>query len=61
MQLVAGRLPTNLPPRHIVTASSIAMNAGASADRLSRLVINHLSSLAAADRARPLVQTVAVA
>jgi hypothetical protein len=50
MQLAAGRLPTDLPPRHIVSASTVALASGAHATELSHRVITHLSNLAAAER-----------
>lgn len=52
MQLSAGRVPTDLPPRFIVGASGLALAAGASASTLSNRVIAHLASIAAAGRAR---------
>ena len=52
MQLSAGRVPTDLPPRFIVGASGLALAAGASASALSNRVIAHLASIAAAGRAQ---------
>jgi hypothetical protein len=52
MQLASGRLPTDLPPRFFVSASAIALSAGAPADELSNRVITHLSNLAAGERQR---------
>ncbi len=60
MQLVAGQVPA-LPPRHLVSAASLAMSTGAEPQQLSRLVITHLANQAAAERTQPLVQTKAVA
>jgi hypothetical protein len=50
MQLAAGRLPTDLPPRFLVAASTIALASGAPAADLSNRVITHLSNQAAAER-----------
>jgi hypothetical protein len=50
MQLTAGRLPADLPPRFLVAASTIALASGAPAADLSNRVITHLSNLAAAER-----------
>jgi hypothetical protein len=50
MQLAAGRLPADLPPRFFVSASAIALSAGAPAADLSNRVITHLSNLAAGER-----------
>jgi hypothetical protein len=61
MQLRAGRIPDNMPPRHITSAASLALGNGADPQYLSRLIIDHLSRIAAAQRARPLVQLAAVA
>lgn len=61
LKLAAGKVPEELPPRHLVSASSMALGNGANATRLSHLVISHLSRLAAAERERPLVQLAAVA
>lgn len=52
MELAAGRMPRDLPPRFIVSASSLALGAGANAAELSDRVINHLSNQAAAERAQ---------
>jgi hypothetical protein len=52
MQLAAGRLPLDLPPRFFVSASAIALAAGAPATDLSNQVITHLSNLAAGERQR---------
>ena len=44
--LVQGRVPTDLPPRFLVSASSYALATGqTSPRRLSQLVINHLTQL----------------
>jgi hypothetical protein len=46
-QLVQGRVPTRLPPRFLVSASSYALATGRTPPhQLSRLVIDHLSYLA---------------
>jgi hypothetical protein len=50
MQLAAGRLPAELPPRFLVSASAIALASGAPAAELSNRVVTHLSNLAAAER-----------
>ncbi|MHB8267810.1 hypothetical protein [Bradyrhizobium sp.] len=50
MQLAAGRLPTDLPPRFLVAASTIALASGAPPADLSNRVITHLSNQAAAER-----------
>jgi predicted transcriptional regulator len=50
MQLAAGRLPAELPPRFLVSASAIALASGAPATELSNRVVTHLSNLAAAER-----------
>jgi hypothetical protein len=41
--LKRGRPPIGLPPRHVVSASRYALEAGADPDQLGRLVIQHLS------------------
>jgi hypothetical protein len=61
LKLAAGKVPEDLPPRHLVSASSLALGNGAHAARLSHLIVSHLSRLAAAERERPLVQLAAVA
>lgn len=43
-QLVKGIVPKNLPPRFLVSASRHALARGASPPKLSKIVINHLSS-----------------
>jgi hypothetical protein len=53
MQLTAGRLPADLPPRFLVSASSLALASGAPAAELSQRVVTHLSNLAAAERHQP--------
>jgi hypothetical protein len=50
MQLTAGRLPDDLPPRFLVSASALALASGAPAADLSKRVIMHLSNLAAGER-----------
>jgi hypothetical protein len=45
-QLIRGNVPTDLPPRHLVSASSYALATGqVQAQQLSNLVINRLASL----------------
>lgn len=61
LKLSAGRLPRELAPRHLVSAAALAMSSGANVASLSLLVITHLSSLAAAERERPLIDQAAVA
>lgn len=61
LKLGAGRLPSELAPRHLVSASALAMSSGANVTTLSDLVTTHLSSLAAAERERPLIDHAAVA
>jgi hypothetical protein len=53
IQLAAGRIPRDLPPRFIVSASQLALQAGAPPNELSERVIKYLSSLAAAERQQP--------
>jgi hypothetical protein len=53
IELAAGRIPADLPPRFLVSASSLALGAGAPADELSNRVILHLSNQAAAERHQP--------
>jgi hypothetical protein len=50
MELAAGRMPRNLPPRFIVSASALALAGGVDASELSERVIKHLSNQAAAER-----------
>jgi hypothetical protein len=50
MQLAAGRLPNDLPPRFLVSASALALASGAPANEVSQRVITHLSNLAAGER-----------
>lgn len=45
-QLVQGIVPKDLPPRYLVSASRHALAKGASLPKLSKIVINHLSSKA---------------
>lgn len=52
MQLSAGRVPSDLPPRFLVGASGLALAAGAPAAALSRTVVAHLAAVAAAGRGR---------
>lgn len=49
-RLARGVLPTDLPPRFLVSAGRHAIGLGASAPQLSRLVIGHLAEIAAAER-----------
>ncbi len=42
--LASGRVPSGLPPRHLVSASHYALDLGAPALRLSELVTRHLTS-----------------
>jgi hypothetical protein len=51
--LAAGRMPDDLPPRFLVSASALALASGASAAELSNRVILHLSNQAAAERDQP--------
>lgn len=45
-QLLRGKIPQSLPPRHLVSAAAYAVSAGKTdARQLSQLVINHLASL----------------
>lgn len=53
MLLASGRMPRDLPPRFIVSASQLALEAGTPPADLAERVINHLSSLAAAERKEP--------
>jgi hypothetical protein len=55
IQLARGRVPVNLPPRFLVSASRFALTMGAPANRISDLVINHLSRRAAEIRANPVL------
>jgi hypothetical protein len=48
--LASGRVPADLPPRHLVSASHYALARGAPAHTLSDLVIRHLSDPTAAPR-----------
>ncbi len=59
--LARGKVPQDLPPRFLVSASRYALSMGASADPLSELVIDHLSRQAAVVRARPLIRRTAAA
>ncbi|WP_052215879.1 hypothetical protein [Sphingomonas sp. ERG5] len=43
--IAAGRMPTDLPPRFLVSASRFALEANADPDRISALVIGHLAGL----------------
>jgi hypothetical protein len=59
--LAQGRVPSDLPPRFFVSASSMALAAGAPASELSHRVVMHLSNLAAAQRSQPLIGHAAAA
>jgi hypothetical protein len=61
MQLAAGRLPADLPPRFLVSASVLALASGAPASDLSNRVITHLSNQAAGERNRSRMWLAAVA
>jgi hypothetical protein len=61
MLLRAGRLPVNLPPRFIVSASRYAIEAGADTAKLSRLIIGRLSRRAPASRTWPARQPISQA
>lgn len=61
MQLAAGRLPADLPPRFLVAASTVALTSGTNAAELSNRVITHLSNLAAAERSQSTSWLAAVA
>lgn len=45
VRIAAGQMPTDLPPRFLVSASRFALEAGAQPDAVSRLVIGHLARL----------------
>ena len=60
LRLRAGQVP-DLAPRHLVSASRLALQAGADPHTLSDLVINHLARKAAEERARPLLDAPAAA
>ena len=60
LRLRAGQVPP-LAPRHLVSASRLALQAGAEPNALSDLVINHLARQAAEERARPLLDAPAAA
>jgi hypothetical protein len=53
IELAAGRIPRELPPRFLVSASALALASGAPAGELSNRVILHLSNQAAAERDQP--------
>lgn len=53
-ELTRGRVPADLPPRFLVSASRYALGAGATAHALSNLVIRHLSDPANVPRESPL-------
>jgi hypothetical protein len=53
IELAAGRIPADLPPRFLVSASALALASGAPAGELSNRVILHLSNQAAAERHQP--------
>jgi hypothetical protein len=55
MLLTRGRVP-DLPPRFLVSASRFGVEMGANPGALSRLVIDHLAQLAAAQRSNPLIR-----
>jgi hypothetical protein len=61
MQLAAGRMPTDLPPRFLVGASALALTSGTSPNELSHRVITHLSDQAASERDRSRLWLAAVA
>ena len=50
VQLLEGRMPSGIAPRHLVGAARYALTQGASADRLSRVVIGRLAEIAAHER-----------
>jgi hypothetical protein len=52
--LLQRRVPTDLPPRFLVSASRYALSAGAPANALSDLVIRHLANPSNAPREAPL-------
>jgi len=56
-----GRVPSDLPPRFLVSASRYALAAGSEPGRLSRLVIDHLSDPGFRRRAYPSSARVAAA
>ena len=58
--LVRGAIPKGLPPRFFVSASRYAINAGASPSQVSKLVLDHLSSLGAS-RNKSLMQQLKLA
>ena len=61
MQLAAGRVPADLPPRFLVSASALALTSGTSPSELSNRVITHLSDQAAGERDRSRMWLAAVA
>jgi hypothetical protein len=61
LRLARGQLPPGLPPRFFVSASRYALQAGGCPDRISRIVITHLASIAARQRTSPLVSQVPAA
>ncbi|MCG6861991.1 MAG: hypothetical protein LJE70_12025 [Chromatiaceae bacterium] len=52
-ELAAGGLPTELPPRFLVSASRYALGLGADPQSLSKRVIEHLSQRPTLSRAAP--------
>jgi hypothetical protein len=61
MQLAAGRMPADLPPRFLVGASALALTSGMPPGELSQRVITHLSDQAAGERNRSRMWLAAVA
>jgi hypothetical protein len=53
--LGAGKVPTDLPPRFLVSASRIALARGAPAQDLSDRVVRHLAQVASTARDQPVV------
>lgn len=56
-----GRVPDDLPARFLVSASRCALESGASPERISRLVIDHLAVRYRASRASPIPVTAVAA
>jgi hypothetical protein len=61
MFLARGVVPSDVPPRFLVSASRYAIQRGASLPELSRKVITHLSRMAASQAFAPRVQSLAAA
>jgi hypothetical protein len=59
LRLSAGQVPTDVPPRFLSSASSLAVAGGADATTVSRNVIQHLARRAAASGDEPLLQQAA--